>query len=104
MAKYPNSGLISDNEYKKSESHPDLKGFIKMDVTTLRELAKDAEDGEVMIRLSGWHRQGSRGQFISLAWDNYKPKPKQDDGYQQRSAPTQQPKQQSYEEEDDIPF
>lgn len=72
---YPNSGRLSPNKYKQSEKQPDMKGSITFERSLLKQLL-DEQGDEVMIRISGWNRSGQYGDFISLAYDSYKPEPK----------------------------
>jgi hypothetical protein len=56
----------------------------------------------VKIKLSGWIRQGNRGEFISIKYDDFKPAHQE----RQYSAPRQAPKPpQTFDDMDDsIPF
>jgi hypothetical protein len=51
--KYPNSGLLFQNDRKKEKNHPDYKGEIDV-------------DGK-KYWLSGWKKQGAKGPFLSLS-------------------------------------
>jgi len=65
MGKYPNSGIISRNQRKTQESHPDYSG--------------SAEVEGVEYWVSGWKNPGKNGSdpFVKLS---FKPKePKQDE-------------------------
>ncbi len=49
-----NSGSMFKNERKEKETHPDRTGTAMID--------------GVMYYVSGWLKQGSKGQFLSLAF------------------------------------
>lgn len=77
MANYPNSGALNRNKYKEpGDKKPDWTGSIKMDRSVLRTLMNETDQDEIEIKLSGWDMNGSYGPFTRLAWNNYKPKPK----------------------------
>jgi hypothetical protein len=71
--KYPNTGSLSPNGYKKIPSHPDHKGVISMTRTALKELLQSTDADDIEIKLAGWNMQGTRGPWLRLSWDNYKP-------------------------------
>jgi hypothetical protein len=62
-----NSGSIFLNERKEKDTHPDRTGTAMID--------------GVMYYVSGWLKQGSKGQFLSLAFK------RKDDQPVQRTAP-----------------
>lgn len=78
----PNKGVLFTNSYKKAPSQPDWRGEYILD------------DGTV-IKLSGWSKSTPKGDLISLALDNYKPKNQNN---------TQYPKDVTPEDEGDLPF
>jgi hypothetical protein len=51
---YPNRGTLWTNDYKKSETHPDLKGDLKIELDLMKELIATAESDHVVIKLGGW--------------------------------------------------
>ena len=51
---YPNRGTLWTNDYKKSETHPDLKGDLKIELELMKELIATAESDHVVIKLGGW--------------------------------------------------
>ena len=63
---YPNSGALFTNDKKVNEKSPDFNGDIKVEVSLLQDLIKQAEGGLVKIRLGGWRKQTSRGWMLSL--------------------------------------
>ena len=71
---YPNRGTLWTNDYKKLDSHPDMKGDIKLEIELVKELLENAESDHIVIKLGAWlgrHTDGKRK--ISLKFDNYKP-------------------------------
>jgi hypothetical protein len=71
--KYPNSGRMFPNSYKKSPKQPDHKGTISMTRSALKELLQSTDADDIEIKLAGWDMQGAKGPWLRLAWDNYKP-------------------------------
>jgi len=69
---YPNSGALFMRE-KKSEKAPEWGGEITMEVSLLKTLIEESDGDGVKIKLSGWVRQGNRGEFISIKYDSFKP-------------------------------
>lgn len=99
---YPNSGAIFPRQ-KRTDKAPDWGGEIVMEASLLKELIQQSEGDGVTIRISGWVRQGSRGEFISLKYDSYKPQPKEQD--RQSSEPTRRSAPPPPDvNDDDIPF
>ena len=96
---YPNSGALFMRE-KKSEKAPEWGGEITMEVSLLKKLIEESDGDGVKIKLSGWVRQGNRGEFISIKYDDFKPM-SQD---RQFSAPRQAPAPQQPSIDDDLPF
>jgi hypothetical protein len=90
---YPNSGaLFAAKLPKRSEKAPDYNGSIDLDISLLQQLIQESEDGfSVKVKISGWKRQGTKGTFLSLKYDDYKPQ-----------APRQAPRPDMPEE--DMPF
>jgi hypothetical protein len=98
---YPNSGALFMRD-KKSEKSPDWGGEIIMEASLLKKLIEESDGDGVKIKLSGWVRQGNRGEFISVKYDEFKPANQE----RQFSAPRQAPKSpQTFDDMDDsIPF
>jgi|TARA_R110000868_G_scaffold28229_6_gene106146 hypothetical protein len=70
---YPNRGTLWTNDYKKLETHPDMKGDIKLEISLLKDLLVNAESDHVVIKLGAWlgkHTDGKRK--ITLKFDPYK--------------------------------
>lgn len=100
-----NRGALSPNQYKKSQGHPDWKGKIVLEVDLVKQLLNEAENGQVTLRMSGWNKSGSYGEFISVSYDSYKPDPNKSNQYAQqaqRQAPA--PQQQPAVDDEDLPF
>jgi len=71
---YPNRGTLWTYDYKKLETHPDMKGDIKLEIELVKELLANAESDHIVIKLGAWlgkHTDGKRK--ITLKFDNYKP-------------------------------
>ena len=90
-----NSGSIFVNDRKEKDTHPDRSGTAMID--------------GVMYYVSGWIKQGSKGQFLSLAFKRKEDKPAQQSlGSKGRSAPAKRPDPISSGRNDDmddsIPF
>lgn len=85
---------------KKHEKAPDWVGDITMEVSLLKTLIAESDGDGVLIKLSGWIRQGNRGEFISVKYDSFKP---QERPY---NAPRQAPKPAPMDtfDSDEIPF
>lgn len=84
MTQYDNTnrGIVSKNDRKEKDTHPDIKGHINVD-------GKE-------YWLDGWKKEGSRGPFYSLS---VKPRDAQ-------AAPVKQPATASFNSDidDEIPF
>jgi hypothetical protein len=73
---YPNRGTLWANTYKKSDSQPDMKGDIKLELDLVKDLLENAESDHVVIKLSAWLGKDKEGKRkVSLQYDNYKGKP-----------------------------
>jgi len=96
---YPNSGaLFAARLPKRSEKGPDFTGSIDLDIALVEQLIQESTDGfSVKLRLSGWKRQGIKGEFISIKYDEYKPP-------QQQQAAPQQSRQAPQIRDEDLPF
>lgn len=73
---YPNRGTLWANGYKTTDSQPDMKGDIKLELDLVKELLANAESDHVVIKMSAWlgkDREGKRK--VSLQYDSYKGKP-----------------------------
>jgi len=73
---YPNRGTLWTNDYKKLDTHPDMKGDIKLEIDLVRDMLENADTDHIVIKLGAWlgrHTDGKRK--ITLKFDNYKPEP-----------------------------
>ncbi len=82
-----NSGSIFLNERKEKETHPDRTGAAMID--------------GVMYYVSGWLKQGSKGQFLSLAFKRKDDQPQA--SISERAMP-KGPAARNDDMNDDIPF
>jgi hypothetical protein len=97
---YPNSGALFMRD-KKSEKAPEWGGEIIMEVSLLKKLIEESDGDGVKIKISGWVRQGNRGEFISIKYDDFKPMSQE----RQYIAPRQAPNPAPVEMDDqDLPF
>ena len=65
--RYPNSGILFQNDRKVHDRSPDLQGEVFVEIDVLKQAIADAEGGLGKLRLAGWRKQGSRGPFVSLS-------------------------------------
>lgn len=84
-----NSGVLFKNEHKEKETHADRQG--------------SAMINGVEYWVSGWIKQGSKGQFLSLA---FKPKEAKEDGFKEavKQQGMDKGKQSFSDFPDDVPF
>ena len=71
---YPNRGTLWTNDYKKLDTHPDMKGDIKLELDLVKDMLENADTDHIVIKLGAWlgrHTDGKRK--ITLKFDNYKP-------------------------------
>ena len=92
---YENTGRLTPNKYKQTEKQPDMKGAITLERSLLKQLLSETDEDGIVIRLSAWNRSGQYGDFISIAYDSYKPKPKEE--------PTRRAQKED-DDESDVPF
>jgi hypothetical protein len=70
---YPNRGTLWTNDYKKTDTQPDMKGDIKLEIELVKDLLANAESDHVVIKLGAWlgrHTDGKRK--ITIKFDPYK--------------------------------
>jgi hypothetical protein len=72
-----------------------------MEKSLIKQLMDESDGLGVTIKISGWVRQGSRGEFISLKYDSFKPQPQERE--RQSSEPTRRAPPPDLID-DDIPF
>ena len=63
----PGTGSLFKNENKTKDLQPDFTGKII--------ISKDCKEGDE-IKLSGWIKQSSKGNFLSLSINTYQPENK----------------------------
>jgi hypothetical protein len=61
----PNTGTLWPNEYKKSDTYPDLKGDILIEKSLLQALISKGED-PVKISIAGWKKEINGKECISM--------------------------------------
>ena len=61
----PGQGALFKNEYKTSDSHPGMKGYIIAH--------RNIKMGE-RLELASWKKDGGKGPFMSLKMQDSKPK------------------------------
>jgi len=93
---FPNSGKLSPNKYKDNPKKPDMTGELVMTKDAIKELLAESPNDEVTIKLGAWKMQGAHGEWVRLSWNNYKPKAPVN--------PYVQPKQDTLDDSEDIPF
>jgi uncharacterized protein (DUF736 family) len=71
MAQYearPNTGVLFNNETKKAENHPDLRGSVDIDRNLLIDLLKKHQTGAIKIAIAAWRKESQNGnKFLSLS-------------------------------------
>lgn len=98
---YPNSGALFPRQ-KRTDKAPDWGGEIIMEKSLIKQLMQESEGDGVLIKISGWVRQGSRGEFISLKYDSFKPQPQERE--RQIDEPTRRAPPPAMDDIDDLPF
>lgn len=63
----PNSGTLWPNDYKKQDSHPDLKGDLHLDRDLLNALMIKNPTGLVKITVAGWKKNINGKDVLSLS-------------------------------------
>jgi hypothetical protein len=76
-----NTGALNVSTDKRSDKSPDFWGNLQVSGEVLEALKSGKR-----IRLSGWNRSGSRGDFISLKAEVEKPKDQGQRNYQWSEA------------------
>jgi len=70
---YPNRGTLWTNDYKKTDTQPDMKGDIKLELDLVRDMLENADTDHIVIKLGAWlgkHTDGKRK--ITLKLDTFK--------------------------------
>ena len=76
--KYEDSGSLNPQTDKVSEKSPDWWGSVELSKEMLKDLLEKAKNKEPLkIKVSAWHRQGSKGEFMSLALKAWEGRPAQ---------------------------
>ena len=72
---YPNRGTLWTNDYKKTDTQPDMKGDIKLEIELVKDMLENADTDHIVIKMSAWLGKDKDGnRKINLQHDGYKPK------------------------------
>jgi hypothetical protein len=63
----PNKGTLWPNDYKTTESHPDVKGDLHLERDLLNALMIKQPNGLVKISVSGWKGDANGKKILKLA-------------------------------------
>ena len=64
----PNTGVLFNNETKKSENHPDMRGSVDIDRNLLIDQLKKHQDGPIKIAIAAWKKESKNGlSFLSIS-------------------------------------
>jgi hypothetical protein len=94
MQKYPNSGRLNYAKNKVNPNSADLWGDITIERALLKQLLEESDTDDIVIKLSGWQKDGNYGPWFSIKVNTWKP--------EQQQVP--QPKPAAPVNEEDLPF
>lgn len=94
MQKYPNSGRLNYAKNKINPNSADLWGDITIERALLKQLLEESDADDIVIKLSGWQKDGNNGPWFSIKINTWKPN--------QQQVP--QPKPAASISNEDIPF
>jgi len=64
----PNTGVLFNNDTKKSENHPDFRGSVDIDRNLLIDLLKKHQSGPIKVAIAAWKKTSQAGNdFLSLS-------------------------------------
>jgi hypothetical protein len=63
----PNTGTLWQNDYKKADNHPDLKGDLFLDRSFLEELLGQSNDDLIKVAVSSWEAESNGRRRFSLS-------------------------------------
>lgn len=72
MSTFPNSGRLNYSRQKINQSSPDLYGEIAIERGLLRQLLEETDEDNIVIRLSGWEKNGNYGPWFSIKVNTWK--------------------------------
>lgn len=75
----PNTGTLWPNEYKKNDSHPDVKGDLHLDRALLKTLMEKHPEGLIKVAVAGWNKEITGKPVLSLSASEPYEKPKEND-------------------------
>jgi hypothetical protein len=91
MNKYPNTGALFYARNKVNPKSPDLSGDMSFTREMLKKALNETDEDDIVIKLSGWTKQGTNGDYFSMKVNDYKPA-------------QQQAQQKPQANDEDIPF
>ena len=72
MSTFPNRGRLNYSKQKINQSSPDLYGEIAIERALLRQLLEETDEDNIIIRLSGWQKDGNYGPWFSIQVNTWK--------------------------------
>lgn len=63
----PNTGTLWQNDYKKTQNHPDLKGDLFLDRSFIEEMLGQSNDDLIKIAVSSWEAESNGRRRLSLS-------------------------------------
>lgn len=75
----PNSGTLWPNDYKKQDSHPDLKGDVFIDRDLLEGLMMEHPTGLIKVAIAGWKKNLNGKDIVSISASKPYVKPADDE-------------------------
>ena len=69
---FPNSGRLNYSKQKINQSSPDLYGEIAIERGLLKQLLQETDEDNIVIRLSGWQKDGNYGPWFSIQVNTWK--------------------------------
>lgn len=99
----PNTGTMFQNNYKKSDNHPDLKGDLFLDRAFLKSMLNDTEGDLIKFSISAWNSQSQKTGTEYISMSVSKPYVKPASGY---NEPEFKPGVKSSDpvDDEDVPF
>ena len=89
-----NSGVLWPNEKRSSDSHPNMRGDIYLDLNLLKAEWGKAQNGLLKITIAGWNKELAGKSVISMSASAPYVKP----------AESTPPPANDFDQSEDIPF